>query len=267
MPSPVFNCVTLGNQNNPPVMFLHGLMGDVSDWEEVTVPLSNDCYCVSLDLPWHGRTSCDQLDEYYDIGSVADDIVQYGKDRDIERPILVGYSMGGRIALHAVHKHPDYFTAVILESASPGLKTQKEQAERVDSDQLWAERMRVDSVAQLLADWYKQQVFSSLLENKQLYQQLIKRRSESFDGALYALALRAFSTGRQISLWSGLSTIKCPVQLIVGEKDSKFCEIAEQMAVELPNVELCKIKKAGHIVHLEAKDSFVEAIRKFLVNL
>ena len=206
----------------------------------------------------------DPLNRYLNWGmeNTAAVIITLLNELSIGKCFLVGYSMGGRLALYLMLHYPQYFSKVVLESASPGLKTAAERQERIARDTLLADRLENDNLERFLTDWYRQPLFSDL-QNHPRFREMFERRLRNNPAGL-AKSLREMGTGCQPSLWEKLSQNKIPLLLVVGEKDTKFRSIADEMASLCSTATVEVIKGCGHNVHFEEPGKFVTEVEKFL---
>ncbi len=250
-----------GNVSGIPILFLHGFMGHGGIWQTTMEQLPDCLFSVALDLPGHGGTEAD-LDQL-DFNSLADAIIDFVKARFIDPPVLVGYSMGGRVALHTALQHPDYVSALVLESSTAGIESPTERDQRYHQDQLRAERLRENGIRPFLADWYEQALFDSLKRQPGLLETIIQKKMVNSPNSLAEVMVR-LSPGRQQPLWDQLGKWQKPTMIIAGELDEKFCDIARRMTSQIDQAELKIIPDAGHIVHLENNKDFVSALNFFL---
>jgi 2-succinyl-6-hydroxy-2,4-cyclohexadiene-1-carboxylate synthase len=258
-----------GIPNKPLIIFLHGFMGNSYEFEEVIKLLKNEFYCLVIDLPGHGETQILGGDECYQMANTALSLINLLDDLKIPKGLLVGYSMGGRLALYlALHFH-HRFTKVVLESASPGLPTEVERLERIKSDEKIARKLdriieKSDWIA-FLSHWYSQPIFGNIKNHPQ-FQHLIKIRLQNNPYEL-AKSLRFMGIGCQPYLWQKLKDNTIPLLLLTGEYDEKFIEINTKMAHICKSCRLKVIRNAGHNIHFENTIAFVENIRQFFLEV
>lgn len=257
-----FNFKTFGDKKNQPLLLLHGFMGELSDWESLAEKLQKSYYCIAVDLPGHGLTKSDD-ETNYTIEKTSESIIQFLKDQEIDKPHLLGYSMGGRVAFHLLTTYPKIFSKAILESSSPGLKTEQEKKERVQKDMLLAKRMQMQPIEQFLNDWYNLELFSSIDKNSDVFKKMIARKSKNSIAEL-ALSLKYMGTGVMPSLWNSLAGIQSDVLLITGSLDKKYSSIAEEICSENSKFSHEVIDGASHNVHFEKEDMYYNRIEKFL---
>lgn len=258
-----FNHISAGTRNERPIVLLHGFTGSANDWRPIIEHLRDTHYCIAIDLPGHGETKVNGGDEHYTFEKTAEQLISWFDSNEIEKADLVGYSMGGRLALYILVNYPDRFGKGVLESSSPGLASADDRAARIEHDKQMAEKLLRQPLEDFLKDWYEQPVFSSLKKQPGLIQQLTAARKDSNVDEL-ARSLRGMSTGRQLSLWNELAKIRSDVRLIVGADDHKFVSIANEMQKCNEKISLSVVEDSGHIVHLEQQGCFYDILSKFL---
>ncbi|MGB5637257.1 MAG: 2-succinyl-6-hydroxy-2,4-cyclohexadiene-1-carboxylate synthase [Waterburya sp.] len=242
-----FNYVLIGDRHKPVILFLHGFMGNSHDFSGVVGKLGEFC-CLIVDLPGHGQTEVKQ-DTNYHMPSVAEALIGLLDKLAIKQCRLWGYSMGGRIALYLIVYFPQYFQSVILESASPGLKTQEERDRRIAQDFQLARQLESGNLYQFIQQWYNNPLFKSFVQHPN-YQQAFSRRLDN-DPLKLAKSLRFMGLGMQPALWSYLSKIQIPLILVVGALDAKFIAINQKIISLCPQASLNIVKHSGHNVHFE----------------
>lgn len=266
-----FHFIQAGDRSNPPVLFLHGFLGSAQDWCDVITFFSDECWCLAVDLPGHGKTVVNGSDENYRMENCANGLVDFLDSLDIGKCDIVAYSMGGRLVLYMAVNFPDRFNRVVLESASPGLKTEQERQDRRAHDNMLAEHLETGSLKQFLKEWYDQPLFATLKQDKKRFAKLLTNRINNNKGGLatgpvtgLATSLRMMGAGVQRSLWDQLHEIQARLLLIVGEKDDKFKRIAAEMAPKCPRASICIVQGAGHNVHWEKPEEYARTVKGFL---
>ena len=234
-------------------------MGDGDDFLQAIDDLSEFC-CLAIDLPGHGHTEV-AGDINYQMPNLAQALIELLNKLAIEQCFLVGYSMGGRIALYLTVYFPQYFQGVILESASPGLETQAERDRRIERDSRLAEQLESQDLAQFLKQWYANPLFASFVRHPN-YSRAIARRRRNNPLKL-AKSLRYMGLGMQPSLWHHLGDLQVPLLLVVGEFDPKFIAINQKIASLSGRSQLTIVKNSGHNVHFEQPLKFIKLIKRF----
>lgn len=249
----------VGIAGGQPVLFLHGFMGDGRVWLSTMNQIQDMVYSVALDLPGHGHTDADLT--RLDFGSLADAVAAFAYDHFDRPAVLVGYSLGGRVALQTVLNHPDRFRGLVLESASAGIEDDDERRQRLQQDEAVAAALRSTDMREFLTEWYRQPLFKSL--SPETVAGIIDRKAHN-DPARLAEAVVKLSSGQQPSLWGRLSSWNKPTLIVAGEQDDKYRALASRLAGGMKKSMLQIIPGAGHIVHLESNAAFVAALKSFL---
>ncbi len=246
-----------------PVVFLHGFLGAKDDWKMVADKLGSTLMKLGVDLPGHGESHVGANAFSFDGCSLL--IVESVAAMGVRRFSLVGYSMGGRIALYLATRYPQFVERLALISASPGLESEIERTERARNDDSLAMKLEAEGLPTFLDDWYGQPLFASLKARPELLAKVIERRGKGSSRSL-AKALKSLSAGRQPSLWEELRSLTVPALFIAGEMDSKYASLARRMADLCPNGKPCIIAQAGHAVHLEQPWAVAEQLNVFLAE-
>ncbi len=246
----------------PRIIFLHGFLGSGNDWVPIARQLENDYCCILVDLPGHGESDIEangNPDLFFTetVDALAEEL---SRSADSEPCFLVGYSMGGRIALALLLRHPELFEKAIILSASPGLRTEEERLSRRESDEGIARKIERNFDGFIKA-WYEQPLFATL-KNHPVFKEVESERKINNPENL-ALALRLLGTGCQPSLWDELQKNRVPIQFFVGEKDLKFVEIGRQMVNLWTESTLEIFSGCGHTLHLENRVLFVDRLTQF----
>jgi len=234
------------------LVLLHGFTQTGESWQPVRHALAGRYRSVAPDLPGHGGfaerrpASFPACDAY--LRAVTD--VPF---------TLAGYSMGGRIALHAALSFGPAVTRLVLVGASPGLADPAERTARRAADDALADRIEAIGIEAFVAEWSAQPLFADLPRGIADAADADRLRNSP---AGLAAALRGLGTGVMPPLWDRLGELAIPVDLVVGERDDKFRAIAERMAELLPEPRLHVVPGAGHAVQLEAPDAIVELLSR-----
>lgn len=251
--------VTLaGNPTSqPPYVLLHGFTGAAANWTHVTAVLAQRAQVVAPDLLGHGSTAAPDDPARYTMPRAAADIYALWEQLDLPPVHLVGYSMGGRLALYTALEYPQMVARLTLESASPGLDTDAERAARRASDEALAARIERDGVAAFTESWENLPLFAGQTAEAKAGLRAV-RLAQRPTGL--ANSLCGMGTGVQPSLWPRLSELARPVHLITGALDGKFVAINRQMQPRFRDARLTIIPDAGHTVHLERPDAYLSAL-------
>ena len=256
---------TAGTPTRPPLLLLHGFLGNHQDFAATLPLLSQHFYCITPDLPGHGKTLTAK--NAFTFSATAQAIFSLLQFLNISKVNLLGYSMGGRIALYLACYFPQWFRQVVLESASPGLKTNLERQQRRKKDKAIAQRLETMPFSDFLQQWYQNPLFSEVHKHPDLYAAMLHRRQQNRPTEL-ARALRGLGTGEQPSLWNKLKEMPLPLLLIAGECDRKFVDINQKMVkVRSQHSTALKIfPGCDHNVHLLAPKAYEKTIVHFQLS-
>ena len=178
--------------------------------------------------------------------------------------LLFGYSMGARLALHALRADPSRWISAILVSGHPGLIDPEEKAARVREDENWARRAESDPWPRFLADWEARPVFRTGIPPRQWKPRLAgiwetDRVELESRRTNIATSLRAWSLGRQDDFRAFLSDCPVPVAWVTGALDEKFTRLGRELAVACPGVHHTIVPGAGHRVPWEDARSYLHS--------
>jgi len=254
-----------GNSDQPPLFLLHGFLGCGGDMAHVQRELADRHGGLVCDLPGHGEHVAGHAPADYTVEATAAALVGILDELEIARAHMLGYSLGGRVALYTALAHPGRCGRLVLESASAGLAEPALRRERRELDLRRAADLRAGGVGAFLRTWYDQPLFANLREQPELLEHL-KRRLRSSDAEGLALSLENIGTGTYPSLWERLPELRMPVLLVCGARDAKFEALNREMAERLPNARLAVVPGVGHNVHLEAPEAFGRLVGEFLVG-
>jgi len=233
------------------LILVHGFTQTGRSWQPVLHALGGRYRAVAPDLPGHGDfaarrpASFAACDAY--LGALAGD----------RRITLAGYSLGGRVALHAGLSLGDRVERLVLISASPGLANASERGARAAADAALADRIEAIGLDAFVREWGAQPLFAGMPRGIAELAEADRMRNTA-EGL--AAALRGLGTGVMPSLWNRLEELTVAVDLVVGERDLKFRAIAERMQAALPDARLHVVPSAGHAVQLEVPGAVADVL-------
>lgn len=214
--------------------FYHGFLGEPEDWNAVTSLLSPHFSFEHIDLnhsdPFHYA------------------------EKHLTKPdcILVGYSLGGRLAWRLANKHFSKVRGLVVIGAHPGLKSAKDKQDRLVADQKWISLLEAEDMEIFLQTWYQQPLFHSLKQHETLFQELLEKRKKR-DPLVLASILQNMSLGSQDFLH-----VKIPTLFLHGVHDEKYASLYSDYAC------VGAIENAGHAAHLENPLAVAKAIEHFV---
>jgi len=235
---------------------LHGAFGAASDWQAFAQTMTKLGMQVRMVDLWRFLDCCPRS-----LAATAQAI----NDEASTNPktnILVGYSMGGRLALHALLAENHPWSAAVIISAHPGLTDPQEKSARLQHDTTWSVRCLHDPWEQLIEQWQSQNILqppSDVPCPTPLQRPALSMRRKEI-----ARSFIDWSLGAQENLWPRLCTIKIPVLWITGDHDSKFTDIANRANNHLPNATQKTIAHSGHRVPWDQPTSFADQVQSWL---
>jgi 2-succinyl-6-hydroxy-2,4-cyclohexadiene-1-carboxylate synthase len=237
----------------PPLVLLHGFTNTGASWEPVISALGERYRAIAPDIRGHGSAAnvrpVSLEGVIGDVASVAPATEEFE---------LVGYSMGGRIALHvALALGPERITRLVLVSASPGLASARERETRRRVDEQLADGIERMGIEQFADRWARTSVLADQPPSVVAAARVDRLRNTP---AGLAAALRALGTGALPSLWDRLGELTIPVMMIVGGRDERFQAVAVRMSRGMPHAEVAIVAGAGHAVHLENPEEVARLI-------
>jgi 2-succinyl-6-hydroxy-2,4-cyclohexadiene-1-carboxylate synthase len=175
--------------------------------------------------------------------------------------VLIGYSLGGRLALRAALRSPASFTALVLVGSTAGIEEGPMRAQRVEADEKlasWIEAMPIDDIVSL---WERQPLFADQSDSLVEAQRAGRR---SHDPRSLALLLRTAGQGALDPVWHELRTLELPLLAIAGARDEGYTAAAKRIAATAPNATAAIVEDAGHAAHLQQPQRVAGLISDFL---
>jgi 2-succinyl-6-hydroxy-2,4-cyclohexadiene-1-carboxylate synthase len=232
------------------LVLFHGFTQTGKSWQPIVHALAGRYRALTPDLPGHGDFA-----ERRPASFAACDAYLRALMR---RPFtLAGYSMGGRIALHAALSLGPVVERLVLIGASPGIADPAERAARAAADAALADRIEAIGADAFVREWGAQPLFAGMPRGVAELAEEDRLRNTASG---LAAALRGLGTGVMPPMWDRLGELTVPVELVVGERDEKFRAIASRMEAALPDARTHVVEGAGHAVHLETPDRVVELL-------
>ena len=244
------------------MVLLHGFTGDGTTMAGLAQRLELDAEVVAPDLVGHGRSSCPLDEASYSVDAMAAHIAAVGESYGSGPFHLVGYSMGGRVALTLACRRPELLRSLTLIGASAGLATEAERAARRQSDAALAKSIERDGLEQFVDNWMGNPLFATQVRLGEDF--LAAARAQRLRSSAVGLvrSLRAAGTGSMAPLHDELKSCTVPTVFVTGVEDPKFTQIAIELAARMPRAEANVIDDAGHAVHLEQPDAVAAIVRR-----
>jgi 2-succinyl-6-hydroxy-2,4-cyclohexadiene-1-carboxylate synthase len=236
--------------SSPPLVLAHGFTQNARCWGPFLGALGDHRPLQPVDLAGHGATP------------VARDLTEAGHrlGRAGGWGCYLGYSLGGRVALHLALAQPDQVTALVLIGAHPGIEDGDEREARRRADDELADHLEAVGLDTFLDEWLAQPLFASLPPEADQ-----RRERLTNDPEALAATLRNLSRGRQVPLWDHLPKLAMPVLVLAGEHDETHRRLGRQAAATIgQNATFETVPEAGHAAHLEQPAHVAQRVRAFL---
>ena len=246
----------------PQLIAFHGFMGVGRDFE----PFEKACGRTfwSPDLIGHGAFQCMDSSQYG-----LDAQLEYWSNRIPDGSVLIGYSMGGRLALQFACRYPNKLAGLVLIGATPGIQEEKARIQRQHWDRIQANRIVEMGVETFYNEWQKMPIIATQQNISPSIQAEMKsaRLAQSIEGL--SQSMLHFGTGTMQACWDALQDLQVPTLLMVGEHDLKYREIAFQMLGRIPKNKssLAIISKTGHCAHLESLEECSRILVRWLSEI
>jgi 2-succinyl-6-hydroxy-2,4-cyclohexadiene-1-carboxylate synthase len=236
------------DQGDDLIVILHGMFGCIDDFIFLKSYLKKHSL-LFIDLPGHGGSSIFSEQTFNSVSKTLGAFLGSFNKKTIH---LLGYSMGGRIALQVAALFPALIHSLCLESAHPGL-SENEAKNRLRTDMSLSQTLENES---FFEDWYSKELFYNY-KNAPSYKASLKRKN-AHSITNYQLALTQFSSGHQPDL-KEVFKLAIPISYLYGEKDQKYCTIASNLSSY--NINCIKISNTGHNCHAENEEDYLKALK------
>ncbi len=238
--------------NGDPLVLIHGFTQSAQSWGAVGAALAKDHRVIAMDAPGHGQSAAVAADL-----SAGADLMAASVGT---AAAWLGYSMGGRYALHVAVRHPDAVDRLVLVSATAGLDDPEARAARRRADEGLAVKVEREGVARFVEWWLARPLFATLPPDAAA----VESRLDNTAAGL-ASSLRLAGTGTQEPLWSVLPQLEMPVLVVAGELDAAYLAHGRRLVAGIgANASLAVIAGAGHACHLERPGAFLDVVLPFL---
>jgi 2-succinyl-6-hydroxy-2,4-cyclohexadiene-1-carboxylate synthase len=243
-----------------PLLLLHGFTGAPASWDAVRANLPVRAPTLTPAVIGHDGTPGPR--DITTFEGEVDRLAAWVRQRTTRPAQVAGYSMGGRLALGLLVRHPDLFASATLVGASPGPGSPSEREERARWDEGWARLLDTEGLDTFVAAWEALPLFADQegLDPAVVAEQRRIRRSH--DPLGLARSLRVVGLARMPDYRPRLPDIRCPVRLVVGEGDGKFRALAADMQGRLARATVHVVPGVGHNVVLARPAAIAELMRE-----
>jgi len=231
-------------QANPEIVFVPGFMQSPDAWA-----------AVAQRLPERYPSLCMEHSEHTFEGRLAELATA------ADGATLCGYSLGGRLALHAVLRDPQRYRALITVGSGAGIAEPTARAARVEADERLAGWMETQPIEAIVAVWERQPLFADQSEA------LVERQRPGRlgqDPRELALLLRTAGQGALEPVWERLPEISIPTLALAGVLDERYCGAAMRIASSVPRGRHRAVEHAGHAPQLQRPEEIAARLVEFL---
>ncbi|QWG35802.1 2-succinyl-6-hydroxy-2,4-cyclohexadiene-1-carboxylate synthase [Bacillus mycoides] len=250
-----------------PLLLLHGFTGSMETWRSFIPSWSEQFQVILVDLAGHGKTESPEDVTHYDIQNVALQMKELLDHLHIENAHVLGYSMGGRLAITMACLYPQYVRSLLLENCTAGLESEEERKERREKDERLADKIEQEGIRIFVSMWENIPLFETQQRLAQNVKEAVRKERLANNPKGLANSLRGMGTGAQPSWWNELQNLKMPVLLLNGESDEKFFRLLKNIEKCIPRANFVKIDGAGHAIHVEQPEKFDTIVKGFLKTM
>ncbi len=244
----------------PVLVLLHGFTQSARSWDFVRDGLRRIGPTVAIDLIGHGDSPKSEDPALYRMDACREQVEAALRRHKISKAWLVGYSMGGRVALQIAANRPSLVAGLVLISTTAGFPEIAPRAARIRSDEALAERIPGWGIHDFVDYWLGLEMFNGYKRLPLSFQRAMRREKMCNSPVALANSLRGMGAGAMPPVWAHLRDMHFPALVMAGELDEKFAALARSMAAALPEGNLSIVPDAGHSIHLEAPQRFLNTV-------
>lgn len=245
-----------------PVTLLHGFTQSGRSWREVISRMPSGWMWIVPDLRGHGHTRIEH-GASCSMEACTSDLEELWDHLGVQRTHLVGYSMGGRLALHVAAKRPERLLSLLTIGAHAGLEEESREGRRL-GDEALAQRIEKDGLEAFVDYWSALPLFAGLERRGEAYvaQVRVERMQNHIAGL--ACSLRGMGAGVMEPVWDELTRVTVPCTFVAGQLDHGYVASARKLAATVPHGRVEVILHAGHPAHQERPDAFSRLLEAHL---
>jgi 2-succinyl-6-hydroxy-2,4-cyclohexadiene-1-carboxylate synthase len=247
-----------------PVTLLHGFTQSGNSWLETISRMPAGWMWIVPDLRGHGETQT-RPGAPCGMDACTEDLEMLWGHLGVERTHLVGYSMGGRLALHVAARRPDRVLSLLTVGAHAGLE-QEARGGRRQGDEALAERIEKDGLEAFVNYWTNLPLFAGLERRGPAFVAQIRAARMANHIAGLACSLRGMGAGAMEPVWDDLARVTFPCTFVAGQLDHGYVSSARRLASTVPHGRVEVVPRAGHTVHQERPEAFARLLEDHLVS-
>ena len=239
-----------------PIIIIHGIFGSSDNWLSITKKLSVNHQLYLVDLRNHGNSPKSDIFTYE---SMSDDLLEFINDHSIQDPIIIGHSMGGKVAMHFSLHHPDKLKKLIVVDIAP--KSYPVHHEKI------LEGLNSINLSEIKSRQEAESILANYVDEPDVRQFLLKNLSRNeqlqFEWKinLPVITKNIEKIGIEINKEKEFTK---PTLFIKGGK-SNYIKSEDSSLIKkiFPNAEIKEIPQAGHWVQVDAPEDFLQLIEQF----
>lgn len=252
--------------DGPALLLLHGFTGSARSWDAVAAAFAARSRVLAPDLIGHGQSDAPSDARRYAIGLAARDLAALLDALGVARASVLGYSLGGRLALRFALDHPERVAALVLVSTSAGIVDPEERARRGASDGELAAFIEREGVARFVERWEREPVLASLRALPPAARDALRATRLGQRAHGLANSLRGMGAAAGEPLWDRLAEVRAPTLVVTGALDERYAAIGARLAAGIRGGRQAVVPEAGHAPQLERPDAFAGLVRDFLAD-
>jgi 2-succinyl-6-hydroxy-2,4-cyclohexadiene-1-carboxylate synthase len=245
-----------------PVTLLHGFTQSGRSWQELISTMPTGWQWVVPDLRGHGETRIER-GAPCTMDACTADLEMLWNDLGIQRTHLVGYSMGGRLALHVATRVPERLLSLLTIGAHAGLEEEAREGRR-QGDEALAQRIEHEGLEAFVNYWTALPMFAGLERRGPSFVAQVRAERMGNTVAGLAASLRGMGAGAMQPLWDDLPRVRVPSTFVAGQLDHGYVASARRLAAVVPNGRIEIVLRAGHAVHQERPEAFARVLAAHL---
>ena len=246
----------------PPATLLHGFTQSGRSWREVISMMPEGYMWVVPDLRGHGETT-NRRGTPCSMDACTGDLDILWTHLGIEKTHLVGYSMGGRLALHIAARRPDRVESLLTIGAHAGLDEQAREGRR-QGDEALALRIETDGLEAFVSYWSALPLFAGIARRGPGFVAQVRAERMGNHVSGLACSLRGMGAGAMEPVWDQLKQVDCPCTFVAGQLDHGYVASARRLFATVPHGRVEIVPRAGHAVHQERPDTFARILASHL---
>lgn len=262
-----FKYEIVGPPVRPKLVFLHGLMGSLSNWRKIVNAFKGDFQVLTYDQRGHGRSF--QPSQGYAPEDYAEDLKAILDELEWERIHLVGHSMGGRNALAFAHIYAERINKLIIEDIGP-----EGSASAMESTRKLIEMVPVPFESKSQAkDYFEGEFLEEIKNHPQkgilgpyFYTNIETKPDGTADWRFHKKGvLESLSSGHSKARWEQIKRLNIPTLFVRGELSREFSQEEFEKILSLNKaIKGVEVKGSGHWVHFDAPEEFIRILRDFI---